>query len=96
MKNQYRNENFAITCIGVSAALFFGAVYKLVMNAEYDNRQRANVKQEVLSPEQLERRREYHLREVYFRECDLDKNGILEGEESINYRKLPIFSHRFQ
>jgi hypothetical protein len=72
-----------------------GALTITTMVGCEDSRVKASPR-EILSQEQVERRIEYNLRDIRFKQCDLNENGMLEYEEYMNYKKLPIFNHRFQ
>jgi len=51
---------------------------------------------EILSPEQVKRWLEFHLRNLYFIESDINKDGMLDSEEAKSYLSKPIFNHRFR
>ena len=51
---------------------------------------------EVLSDWEVEREREFSLRDIYFQRCDKNKDGMLTDEEAKEYLALPIFNYRFR
>lgn len=53
-------------------------------------------RKEILSEWQVERSREYTLRNRNFECCDENKDGMLSGSEFEKYKKITLFNYRFR